>query len=507
MRKAAIYARSSKDRSDVSIATQTHELTEIARARDLEVVQTFEDAVVSGATEDRPGFGLLAEAIRNKRRGWSVLLVYDSSRIARRRYIAQAFKHHCRKHDVVIQYAKVPQDIDPISELVLDSVFEAMDEVHSLMSRDKAIAGQQENVRRGWRAGGRAPVGYQLEQLPTGAVREGKAVTKSRLVLAPEAPKVAAYLKARAAGEPRPKALSASGFKGSKSSLVDLEWNALAYAGHTVYGRHYGKRTRGDKPKRRPREEWQIQRDTHPALISDGEAEAILEQLATSEVGRSISEGKRAASEAILSGLLVAPDGRFWRSAGKHYRLEGERNVNRQALEQAVLDKLQEDLTSDEFIAGMVEAAQKMETPDRTMPLRREMAKLRREQARAARLAVQTEDGGVWPGVVTERTAQIAALQQEIDQMRQGGEIEALVKGLTPAGMRELLEGIKDPARLLESLVERIVLDADLSGRIEYRAACGVSMASPRRSGRYATVYQTPFNFGRVSGLTIQSRR
>ena len=156
MRKAAIYARSSKDRSDVSIATQTHELTEIARVRDLEVVQTFEDAVVSGATEDRPGFGLLAEAIRNKRRGWSVLLVYDSSRIARRRYIAQAFKHHCRKHEVVIQYAKVPQDIDPISELVLDSVFEAMDEVHSLMSRDKAIAGQQENVRRGWRAGGRA---------------------------------------------------------------------------------------------------------------------------------------------------------------------------------------------------------------------------------------------------------------------------------------------------------------------------------------------------------------
>jgi len=58
---------------------------------------------------------------------------------------------------------------------------------------------------------------------------------------------------------------------------------------------------------------------------------------------------------------------------------------------------------------------------------------------------------------------------------------------LTPAAMRELLAGIKDPARLLESLVERVVLDADLSGRIEYRAACGVSMASPRRSGKYAT--------------------
>ncbi|MGH9522808.1 MAG: recombinase family protein, partial [Terriglobales bacterium] len=56
MNAAATYARSSKDRSDISIATQQRELGELARARDLQVVREFADAVQSGSTDDRPAF-------------------------------------------------------------------------------------------------------------------------------------------------------------------------------------------------------------------------------------------------------------------------------------------------------------------------------------------------------------------------------------------------------------------------------------------------------------------
>ena len=498
MRPAALYVRSSKDRNDISIATQIHELTEIARSRGLEVAATFTDAVESGATEDRPGFIAVAEAIRNRRRGWSVLLVYDSSRIARRRYIAQAFKHHCRKHDVVIQYAKVPTDIDPISELVLEAVFEAMDEVHSLLSRDKAVAGQRENVRRGWRAGGRAPRGYQLETLTTGALREGKPVTKTRLVPSAEAGQVAAYLKARAEGQPRPASMKASGFRASKASLVDLEWNALVYAGHTVYGRHYGRRDRSGKPKRRPREEWTIQRGTHVALITDAEAEALLEQLATSEVGRAISEGKRAASAALLSGLLVTDDGRAWRAAGAYYRLEGApaRHVRRDRLDQAVLGQIEADVCSEEFLEGLVRAARELEVPDRTLPMRRELSKLRRERERAARLALTEDDAAVYTRLVAERGVQMAALEGDIERAGQEAELEHAVRLLTPSSLGDVIRSIEDPARLVESLLARVVLEPDLTGRIEYRAAVEpshrVSMASPRRSGRYATAAMSP---------------
>lgn len=498
MQPAAIYARSSKDRNDISIATQTHELEAIARSRGLEVVATFTDAVESGATENRPGFLALADAVRDRRRGWSVLLVYDSSRIARRRYIAQAFKHHCRKHDVTIQYAKVPTDIDPISELVLDAVFEAMDEVHSLMSRDKAVAGQRENIRRGWRAGGRAPLGYRLEAIGTGAMREGRPVTKSRLVPGPDAGNVAAYLKARARGQNRPAALRKSGLQTNKSSLVDLEWNALVYAGHTVYGRHHGKKDRGGKPKRKPRAEWTIQRDTHPALVTEAEAEAILSRLAGSDVGRAVSEGKMAASSALLTGLLVTSDGRTWLSRGKHYRLPGkpERCIQRARLDRAVLRQLEEDLASPAFLAGMVEAARQAGTEDQTLPIRREVARVRRERERAARLALEAEDPSVFAALVAERSAQMAALERDLEAAGRESGLSEAVRQLTPPALRDLIRSIDNPARLLESLVERIILDPDLTGRVEYRSAVapsrGVSMASPRGPDRYATAWSSP---------------
>ena len=42
--------------------------------------------------------------------------------------------------DTDIIFAKVPE-VDPISQVILDSVLQAMDEVHSLMSREKGLAG------------------------------------------------------------------------------------------------------------------------------------------------------------------------------------------------------------------------------------------------------------------------------------------------------------------------------------------------------------------------------
>jgi hypothetical protein len=52
---------------------------------------------------------------------------------------------------VTILYAKLPADLDPVAE-VLESVFEAIDKVHSLLSREQGLAGMAENVRRGFLA-------------------------------------------------------------------------------------------------------------------------------------------------------------------------------------------------------------------------------------------------------------------------------------------------------------------------------------------------------------------
>src|ERR1700730_4373678 len=201
--KAAMYLRRSKDRSGVSLAAQRHELEKLAISRSLTVVKTYEDAVESGSTENRPGFIELVRALKHPSRGWEYLLVYDTSRIARRRYIAQAIKHEAKKRGVIILYARMPSDLDPVAEIVLESVFEAMDEAHSLMSREKGLAGMAENVRRGFRAGGRAPIGYELKAFTAGTIGEGLTVMKSKLTLGEGAAVIGEYLKARANGVPR----------------------------------------------------------------------------------------------------------------------------------------------------------------------------------------------------------------------------------------------------------------------------------------------------------------
>ncbi len=340
----AEYLRSSKDRSDVSLAAQRHELEKLAASRSIRVVASYEDAVESGATEDRPGFIKLVRALKDPNRGWSYLLVYDTSRIARRRYIAQAIKHQAKKRGVTILYARLPADLDPVAELVLESVFEAMDEAHSLISREKGLAGMAENVRQGWRAGGRPPFGYRLATHATGAIRDGKPVTKSKLVPNTDAPAISQYLKDRAAGVPR--TVAQRNVKMSASSLIGVEWNALTYAGHTVWNRHAAD---GAGHKRRPRAEWQVTPDTHPALISQAEAEGILARLETSRVGEAVSRAKASTSGHLLTGLLYTSNEQMWVGHGRYYRLKrcgAERGklVPAELVNRAVLAQIESDM-------------------------------------------------------------------------------------------------------------------------------------------------------------------
>lgn len=76
-----------------------------------------------------------------------------------------------------------------------------------------------------------------------------------------------------------------------------------------------------------------IQRDTHPALITDAEAEAILAQQERALQGRRVR-----ASPMLLSGLLEAPDGTAWHSDGcGYYRLAKGRKFKAERVDQAVL--------------------------------------------------------------------------------------------------------------------------------------------------------------------------
>lgn len=469
----------------MSLAAQRHELEKLAVSRSLTVVKSYEDAVESGSTDDRPAFIELVRALKEANRGWTFLLVYDTSRIARRRYIAQAIKHEAKKRGVTILYARMPADLDPVAELVLESVFEAMDEAHSLMSREKGLAGMAENVRRGWRAGGRAPMGYRLENHATGTVREGRPVTKSRLVLCEDSRAIAEYLKARASGQPRSLALREAGLKRAENTMICVEWNALTYAGHTVWNRHA---VQGTGQKRRPRSQWHIKRDTHPALITDAEAEALLASLETSEVGAAVSRAKAAQSSFLLTGLLYTGAGQMWVGHGNRYRLKAKdgrpgKTVLAATIDAAVLSQFASDMASDAFLGSLLEAVRQIRRANPAADIEGRIRKAEREKARAAELALSESSSDVYLSLVRQRSEQIDALKREADAIRADDALTRELANLSIDKLRAILAD-RTPAKALTALVERVVLEPDFTCQLEYRAAHGqrkwLSVASPR---------------------------
>jgi site-specific DNA recombinase len=467
-KRCALYLRSSKDRHDVSIDAQRRELLELARAKGLEVAEEFADVVVSGATENRPGWQRLLLELRSSSRTWSTIIALDSSRIARNQFIAHSLVHECKKLDVVLLFAKAPE-LDGIAAIIVPAVLFAMDEAHSMLSREKGLAGMAENVRRGHRAGGRAPIGYRLERQATGAMRDGAAVTKSRLAPSDQAPAIAAYLKARAAGEARAGAARAAGLKLEQSSLIGVERNALTYAGHTTWNKL-------------------TQRTTHAALITDEEAERILAGV------KQRAPQRDRGGDYLLSGILVAPDGRRWHGDGDGSYRCGRRRVSAQALERALLEKIAADLTNDDFVRKLLERARRDARPaKREAELRELQRQIRELERKAGRIRSAISQMQHPEGMIRELD-KVEAERLELE--RQAADQVDVVAGdrvllmITEQHVREVLAGMigelehdrEAAKRALRMLLERVTLDERLTCRIHYAipVVTGDKLASPR---------------------------
>jgi site-specific DNA recombinase len=494
-KNAAAYARSTKDRHDASIEAQLRSLRELAASQGKRLVREFTDAVFSGADENRPGFKALLADVRSSTRDWWTLYLLDTSRLSRRRLTALVFEEHeCKRRGIKVVYKSVPES-DPITEMLLRSILQTVDELHSMVSRAKGLAGMAENIHQGWRAGGRAPIGYRLRRIPTGAVRDGEPVTKSVLELGPDAPAVQAYLRGRARGLGRSQVVSMVGLgQLGTSSLVDLEWNALTYAGHTVWNRHADQ---GGGVKRRPRAEWLIKRDTHPALITDAEAESILARLESGRRPRYQTD-----SVYLLSGILETTDGRPWHGKGQGFYKLGPKSIAAHRVEGAVLAKLASDLRSPEFIQALVRQAQASLRGDpddhvgEIARLDKERSGIDRRIERLTALLSETETPAPLLRQIERLETERQGVEDAIAAAKRRVEQAKAVRLITPEHVRRLLDdmagnlGALPKAELkafIASIVARVTLDpGDTTCCIHYRIplATGDLVASPRRTAQ-----------------------
>lgn len=506
---AALYLRSSKDRSDVSIDVQRRELQTLATERDIRIAAEFSDVVESGKDDNRPGFQQLYAELRSSKREWNTILLLDTSRLSRRRVNAVVFEEiECKRRGVELIYKSLPET-DPITEMLLKSILQAMDEWHSLNSRQKGLSGMAENVRQGYRAGGRAPIGYQLKRIETGAVRDGNPVTKSVLEPSERAPAVGRYLKHRADGMARTKAARLANLKAPYTTLNSVDWNALTYAGHTVWNVHAetnpGGGYKGGR-KRRPRSEWVINENTHEALITTEQAEAILHQMENSSHAEAVRRARNSTSDYLLSGLLVTPDGDPWYgNAGKHYRTKrrGKPNkwISKAEIEGAVTAQIILDMKSDRFAKALVNEARALlvePANDPATELRQQVTQLDTQISRALDLALELDDRAPAIRRVNELEARRKILATEIEQIETEQAARRAVAGISLDQIRRLLRELTDDLsdrqglkEMIGKFVERVVLDPlseECSVHYRFAVVDRTDLASPRGSRDYPAI-------------------
>ncbi len=497
MKKAALYLRSSKDRAEVGTDSQRKELLAFAVKEDLTVADEFSDMELSGSFDEtsRPGFKRLLAAVREKK--FDVVLAVDTSRIARDPMVSMFFTRECEKSGVDLRYSKLGIDSQTaMGEMVL-GVLRQFDRLHARLSADKGRAGQEANLSRGFRAGGRAPIGYKLHHEETGASRGGVAVRKSKLVTDPAlAPRVTAFLKARALGVPRTAAARLAKMEAATASLVGIEKNALTYSGALVWNRSKKHRASREDPRQtmlpRPREEWIIEENKHPAMITRAEAERIIEQVThrpkTNRVAKPL--------ESLLTGLLVSPDGPAWHYDGstKSYRAGKGKRVNAEWLDGEVLSRIAYDSSRADFVTSVINAARRQARAIISDPKVID-GQLRDVQAKLKRLTDAVAAGNGFSSL-RERMAELETEQTRLlaekGQCAQRAGIKASLLDMTPDHVRWMLslEAMGAPSlqgeqrqrvrERLSLLLECISLDPSTRElRLHYRFT-GVKVASPR---------------------------
>ena len=293
MISSIIIARSSTDRHDVSCKSQITEIKAEIQKKGEHIVKVLEFPRIKHTDflED-PDFKDILAQTKLKDREWTKIWFYDTSRLSRNRMKAQTTKAFFRRHGIELEFLKVPKTGEEAVDNVIEGILETFDQLLSDFSRAGSIRGQRQNIRAGYRAGGRAPFGYQLKKHNLGINIDNNEILKSSLEPHPENFSIVKeYLTRRADKEARNSIIrdfntrniqSPSGNPyWSSSTCSSIENNLLTYCGHLVYNRHNrkidGKYIGGNKF--RPENEWEINKASHVAAITEEQANAIKAQL------------------------------------------------------------------------------------------------------------------------------------------------------------------------------------------------------------------------------------
>ena len=167
-KKAAVYIRvSTDDQTEYSPDSQMKLCIAYAKDNNIDILpeHIYRENGISGRTADkRPQFQKMIANAKKKPKPFNTILVYDFSRFARNREESVTYKTLLRKK-LEIEIISITQPIDEKKKesVILESIYEAMDEYYSLNLSENVKRGKKEKATRG-EFQGVAPYGYKYDK-------------------------------------------------------------------------------------------------------------------------------------------------------------------------------------------------------------------------------------------------------------------------------------------------------------------------------------------------------
>lgn len=158
MKTAYAYARFSSDNQrEESIDAQVRAIREYCDHEGIKLLRVFKDEAVSGRTANRPAFQELFQLIREQPADF--LIVHKSDRFARSR--ADDAFYRSKLKEAGMRLVSVLERFDDSPEsIIMEGLMASLNEYYSANLSRESKKGIKENVLKGKRNGGKAPVGY-----------------------------------------------------------------------------------------------------------------------------------------------------------------------------------------------------------------------------------------------------------------------------------------------------------------------------------------------------------
>lgn len=237
MTRCVIYARvstSMQAEEEVPIAGQIAECEKHAKMKGYEVVGVFQDAGVSGGTDERPEFQKMYTAAKEKPRPFDVVLTWRANRLFRSVELRLAYSKAFNRAGVKLESLHEP-DLEGAAGKVIETVIATFDEYTRAVTSEDTLRGLKQIAAQGYSTGGRPPTGYRNVRKATGLKRNGEPVMRTIWEVDSEvAPRVLKAFEMCAEGKSSVEIVEATHIVAAKNGLSTLFRNR-AYLGERIY--------------------------------------------------------------------------------------------------------------------------------------------------------------------------------------------------------------------------------------------------------------------------------